>query len=140
MIRRSFAVVLITASLIGSSAHAEGRDIIVVEPSTEQAAEAANTNADQALAVENRGLLTRMVAFGCTRKARTSPEVIALSERHGGKDIAAPYCQCMAGGMVDRLTAEHIKTIIRTRKPDPALQQEMMPVAQACMEHAIAAR
>lgn len=137
MIRRSFALVVIAATLLGAPAYAEGGDIIVVEPDPKTAAEAANTDAEQALTPKNRGLMIRMVSYGCTRKARTAPHFVALSERHGGKDLAAPYCQCIAAGMMDKLTAAHIKTIIRTRKASPEFQQEMEPVAQACLQEAI---
>lgn len=136
MIRRSLALVLIVTALAGASARAEGGDIIIVEPNPAKAAEAANTDASQALTSKNRGFLVRMVSYGCTRKARTTPDFIALSERHGGKDIAAPYCQCFAANMIDKLTADNIKTIIRTRKPDPAMQQAMIPIASQCLEEA----
>lgn len=137
MIQRTLALALIAGTLIGAQAYAEGGDIIVVEPNPRQAAEAANTDAEQALTPKNKSLLSRMVSYGCTRKARTTPDFIELSERHGGKDIAAPYCDCFSVQMVDKLTAAHIKTIIRTRQADPALQQEMVPVAQACLQKAI---
>lgn len=127
---------LIAVCLLSAVAHAEGGDIIVVEPNTEIATEAANTGAEHALLPKNRGMLTRMVSYGCTRKARKMPEFVVYSEMAGGKDVAKEYCQCMTAEMIGRLTTENIKTIVRTRKADPAFQAQMRPVAQACIQQA----
>lgn len=121
--------------LCTTGARAEGGDIIVVEPQ-QPIADIANTNAEEALEPENRGILVRMVAYGCTRKARQQPQFVALSKIKGGRDVAAGYCQCMAAGMIEHLTKDHIKTIIKTRQADPALQAEMQPVANRCMQEA----
>ena len=134
MLRRT--AVLIAVCMLSAAAHAQGNDIIVVEPTPSLAAEAANTDAEDALTPKNRNLLIRMVSYGCTRKARTTPEFITLSEKHGGKDVAKGYCECFTGEMISHLKAEHIKTIIKTRKPDPQLQAELQPVAQACIDEA----
>ncbi len=127
---------LLVSCLLSASAYAEGGDIIVVEPDPELAAEAANTGAEQALLPKNRGVLTRMVSYGCTRKARKTPEFIHFSKETGGMDVAKRYCECMTGEMINRLTSDHIKTIVKTRKADPKLQIEMRPVPQACLKHA----
>lgn len=134
MHRRSLA--LLIACLLSSTAHAEGGDIIVVEPNPVIATQAANTNAEHALTPRNRTLLLRMVSYGCTRKARQMPQFLEMAKQSGKDDVAANYCQCITGEMIDRLNKETIKTIIKTRKPDPAFQQAMVPVAQACIEQA----
>lgn len=106
---------------------------IVVANDPNKVTLAANTPAEEAFSPHNRSLLIRLVSYGCRREAREQPAMIALSKQTG-KDSAEIYCSCMGPGIMDKLTTAHVKTIIRTRKPDPALQQALVPVADRCMQ------
>lgn len=133
---RSFYLMAVLALTALASSALAGEMIIVEEVATPTADTRIDTRPlDKVteLSSTHKSFLSRAISVGCWRKARSTPELIELSQRTGN-DSPRLYCNCMSEFMAKNLSVSMLKSVATTRAMPPELQDAAMSKARQCMQ------